>query len=250
MKLNLKNKISYILTFLVSFQFAGTVFLTHYAFDVNALEYDNETYEITCVDTPTKTTFIANNNIDTTITSEYNKITKKVFLDGQEVKYSYTKGNVINNSNINQISPLANNWTPVNVATGFKIDFSPLIDLAGSAASVATKIYMAHLGVTAADILARLVKATLEKHWKEVVNALFNRLLSKLGKISTVVKVIFYYDLQRTSGLVTLNGGSVPVTAYRYANYRATINGYSASSGEVGGWWSSSKPYSITDEIY
>ena len=49
----------------------------NYSFNVNALEFDNETYEITCIDTPTKTTFIANNNIDTTITSEYNKITKK-----------------------------------------------------------------------------------------------------------------------------------------------------------------------------
>lgn len=77
MKLNLKNKISYILSFLLFFQFVGTVFLMNYSFNVNALEFDNETYEITCIDTPTKTTFIANNNIDTTITSEYNKITKK-----------------------------------------------------------------------------------------------------------------------------------------------------------------------------
>lgn len=145
---------------------------------------------------------------------------------------------------------MAEDWTPVNVVTGYKVDFSPLIDLAGKATEIATKIYMAHLGVTAADLLAKLLKTTLERHWKTIVNALFNKLLKALGNISTVVKVVFYYDLQRTRGLVILNGGSVPVTAYRYANYRATINGYSANSGEAGSWWSSSKPYSLTDEIY
>lgn len=66
---------------------------------------------------------------------------------------------------------------------------------------------------------------------------------------SKVLDVIFSYDLQRTKGLIYLNGGSVPVTGYRYGNYKATVKvagrSFKGSSGKHGNWWSSSKPYSL-----
>ena len=147
------------------------------------------------------------------------------------------------------ISTYANiDSTPVNVVTGMSIDFAPLIE---ATAAIATSIALAHFGVTASSLLAKLGKTVLSKHWTSVVDIVFDGLIGAIGGygVSKILNITFKYDLQRTRGLIYLNGGNVPVTGYRYANYRATIKvagkSFSGSSGKYGGWWSSSKPYSV-----
>ena len=104
---------------------------------------------------------------------------------------------------------------------------------------------------TASVFQAGLGKTVLSKHWTSVVDIVFDGLIGAIGGygVSKILNITFKYDLQRTRGLIYLNGGNVPVTGYRYANYRATIKvagkSFSGSSGKYGGWWSSSKPYSV-----
>lgn len=184
------------------------------------------------------------------ISSYFDKITKKVYLDGCEVKYSYKEGHKIKEEI--SVLPYTNiDSTPVNVITGINIDFAPLIE---ASAKMATKIALAHCSVTAADLLVRLTQTAINGHWDIVINKTINNLVGYMGGwgVSKILNITFTYDLQRTKGLIYLDGGSVPVTGYRYANYRAEIKvagkKVSGSSGKHGGWWSSSKPYSINYE--
>lgn len=210
-----------------------------------------EDFDLEIRENSLKTEFIAYNVDGSIDLSEYNKITKKVYLNGVEVSYSYVDGE----SDVDSISPFASiqinspeAWMPVNVTTGIKINFAPLIDFAGN---VATQLLLAHTGVTASSLLTKLVSSVLSSHWKIVINAIGSTLAGYAGgwAASKIVNVTFNYDLQRTKGLVYMSGGYVPVTGYRYANYRATLTVLGRSvyknSGKMGGWWSSSKPYSL-----
>lgn len=211
------------------------------------------TAEIIMTETFSKIIFTAYFEDGEEISSYLDKNTKKVYLDGHEVEYSYNKGTVVE-SELPSITPNANiDSTPVTVVTGISIDFAPLIE---ATARMATKIALAHCSVTAADLLVRLLQTAINGHWDIVINKTINTLVGYMGGwgVSKILNITFKYDLQKTKGLIYLNGGSVPVTGYRYANYRSDIrvagHTVSGSSGKHGGWWSSSKPYSITDEYY
>lgn len=213
----------------------------------------NEKSEIIMTETLNKIMFTAYLENGQEMSSYLDKNTKKVFVNGQEVNYSFNEGTIVKpqlptvntNSNIDS--------TPVNVSTGITIDFAPLIEAGGG---MALAIALAHFGVTAKSLLSLLGEATLKSHWAKIINKIYSSIVSAMGGfgVSKVLNITFKYDLQRTKGLIYLNGGSVPVTGYRYANYRATIKiagkSFSGSSGEHGSWWSSSKPYSLDPVVY
>lgn len=177
-------------------------------------------------------------------------MTEKVYLNGVEVKYSFHEGEKVINEESTYATPPINSseaWTPVTVAKGIHIDFSPLIEFAGN---IASQLLLAHCGVTATALLGKLVKSTLSSHWTTVINFVGDNLISYAGgkAAKRVVNATFYYDQQSTKGMVYLGStGTVPVFASRYANYRSTIKvlgkSVSHNTGKKGGWWSSSKPF-------
>ncbi|WP_446601269.1 hypothetical protein [Thomasclavelia ramosa] len=237
--------LSFILTstFLITpLSASSTVCLGKYDFN------NGETPEITMTETYSKIIFTAYFDDGEEIYSYVDKNTGKVYLNENEVIYKYNEGTQAEPT-LPTISTYANiDSTPVNVVTGMSIDFAPLIE---ATAAIATSIALAHFGVTASSLLAKLGKTVLSKHWTSVVDIVFDGLIGAIGGygVSKILNITFKYDLQRTRGLIYLNGGNVPVTGYRYANYRATIKvagkSFSGSSGKYGGWWSSSKPYSV-----
>ena len=217
---------------------------------VDAVEVGNEKFDLVVEETPTKITYIAVVDGISQSTSEYNKLSKKVYLNGNEVEYSFKEGKKVKESNTNAITPYASNWDPVTVITGYEINFAPFIE---KAASWGMQLYLAHIGAAATSLINKLAKTTLNSHWSVVASTLSGDIISYIGSYaSKVINVKFVYDLQKTRGLVTLNGGSVPVTGYRYANYKGKLylgSWVSKSTGKTGGWWSSSKPYSLEENL-
>lgn len=182
---------------------------------------ENENSEIVMTDTFSKIIFTAYCNNGDIIKSYVEKDTKKVYLNDNEVPYSINDDNVVKNDlPINTYTNIDS--TPVTITTGKTISFSPLIT---AGASLATSLAMAHYGVTAASLLEKLSKTAVSSHWETFVNICGDGLIGTMGGFgaSKVLDVIFSYDLQRTKGLIYLNGGSVPVTGYRYGNYKATV---------------------------
>lgn len=79
--------------------------------------------------------------------------------------------------------------------------------------------------MTASTLLSKLDQTILYGHWKIIVDLIFNWLIDVIGGngATQIVNSTFKYDLKKTKGFIYINGGSVPVTSYRYANYIATI---------------------------
>lgn len=214
---------------------------------------DNVESEIIMTETFNKIVFTAYLENDQEMSSYFDKNTKKVFVNNKEVNYSFHEGTAVKpelpyittNTNIDS--------TPVNVTTGISINFTPIIEAGGG---MALAIALAHFGVTSGSLLALLGQTTLKSHWKIIIDLIYGSIVSAMGGYGAkkLLNITFKYDLQRTKGLIYLNGGSVPVTGYRYANYRATIKvagkTFSKSSGKYGAWWSSSKPYSLDPVLY
>lgn len=250
----LKKNIAITLTFALLFQLTLGVCLWENTFTVNALEVEDTSFDLVIDETPLKIIYTATLENGDSYSSEYNKLTNKAYMNGKEIVYSYTEGTTVTDySYNNQITPYASNWDPITVATGYEIDFAPFIDAVAGVAAAATQMYLGHIGVTATSIINRLAHAKLKSHWSSIANWGFGSIISYIGSnASKIINVTFSYDLQRTRGLVNLNGGSVPVTAYRYSNYTGKLHlggkTVSKNTGQTGGWWSSSKPYSLDYE--
>lgn len=245
---------SIILSFILTIMVSATPLLASTSTSLGEYNIGNDgNAEIVMTETVSRIVFTAHFEDGEEISSYLDKNTKKVYLDGHEVKYSYNEGTMVESS-LPSITPNSIiDSTPVTVVTGMSIDFAPVIE---ATAKMATKIALAHCSVTAADLLVKLLQTSINGHWDIVINKVINRLVGYMGGwgASKVLNITFKYDLQRTKGLIYLNGGSVPVTGYRYANYRSTIKvagqSLSGSSGKHGNWWSSSKPYSMGNEYY
>lgn len=185
---------------------------------------------------------------------EYIKSTGKAYMNGHEIEYSFNEGTQStdknNSTNSNNKLYASSPWTAETVVKGYHIDFAPLIKAVGTAAAIGTQIYTAMIGVGAATIINKLAKATLKSHWAVIANYCGDSIIGLIGaNASKIVNVTFTYDLQKTKGLVDLMGSGVKVYAYRYANYASKIKllgkTFSKNTGKYGGWWSSSKPYSL-----
>ena len=212
----------------------------------------SENFNLEIKDSALKTIFTTYNENGILDSSEYNKLSKKVYLNGIEVKYSFQEDDKLTTETVTYANPPINSseaWKPVTVAKGLHIDFSPLINCAGN---IASQLLLAQCGVTAASLLSKLVKTTLSSFWTNTINVIGGNIIGAAGGTSAniIVNVNFYYDLQNTKGMVYLGTtGTVPVVASRYANYRTTVKvlgkSISHKTGLKGNWWSSSKPFSL-----
>lgn len=251
-----KNLLIYFMSVTLFLQLLGSAFNTKkvYALDKISVLGENVNYYVE--ETPFKIAYTAVMEDGQIYNSEYNKITKKSYINGREIIYSIEEGTPINvqyKSNINHISSVystTNPWTPVTVVEGYYINFAPFIDSVASVAAFALQLHMSLSAVASSQLMGKLVEHSVKEVMDRTADFAYGALIDYLGShASDYFTTTFYYDLQRTSGLVDLMGSGVLVTAYRYANYagRIWIGGrqFSCNTAEHGSWWSSSKPYSI-----
>lgn len=251
------KKITFVLmSMLLTFQLGTASFQSNSVYALENIEILDEKVTFYIEETPIKriVTSVMENGVE--YSCEYIKSTGKAYMNNYEINYSFTEGTKVSEENgliSNQTStPYAstNPWTVETIITGYHIDFAPLINGAATAAAIATQLYTGTIGVSASSLINKLVKATLKAHWASVANFCANGILDLIGpNASKIVNVTFTYDLQKTKGLVDLTGNGVKVYAYRYANYTGKIlvlgKTFTKNTGKCGGWWSSSKPYSI-----
>jgi hypothetical protein len=256
MKKIIKKLLIYFMSVTLFLQLTGSVFNIKKVYALDKISFLGENVDFYVEETPFKIAYIAVMEDGQIYNSEYNKITKKVYMNGHEVIYSIEEGitiNAQNKSNINNISSVystTNPWTPVTVVEGYYINFAPFIDSVASVAAFSLQLHMSLAAVASSQLMGKLVEHSVKEVMNRIADTAYGALIDYLAaNASDYFTATFYYDLQRTSGLVDLMGSGVLVTAYRYANYagRIWIGGrqFSCNTAEYGSWWSSSKPYSI-----
>ena len=257
MRKELKKLFICIMSMVLSFQLVGSAFNVKKIYALDSVEILGENVTFYAEETPFKITYTAVMESGQEYISEYNKTTKKIYINGQEMEYSFGGGRKTIEQNIavektNSIYSTTNPWTPVTVIEDYYIDFSPGIDFTVSAAAFVTNLYLGITAVSDAALKKKLTESALKRTMTVIGERSFEKVMGWLDiHPSDIITATLYYDLQRTSGLVDLMGSGVKVTAYRYANYvgrlwaGGTTNLFSYNTGEYGSWWSSSKPYSF-----
>ncbi len=255
------KKISFILmSMALAFQLGLSPFQSKNVYALGDVEIFGEKVDFYIEETPIKRIVTSVMENGQKYSCEYIKSTGKAYMNDHEIEYSFTKGTSLTEENHSIKNNLINSnyelyastspWTAETIVKGYHIDFAPLINAAGGIAAVGTQLYTGMIGVSAASLIEKLAKATLKKHWAVFANFCGDTLIDTIGaNASKIVNATFTYDLQKTKGLVDLTGSGVKVYAYRYANYTSKVKvlgkTFTKNTGKYGGWWSSSKPYSI-----
>ena len=251
------KKISFILMSMVlAFQLGVSPFQLKSVFALDDVEIFGERVNFYVEETPIKRVVTSVMESGQEYSCEYIKLTGKAYMNNHEIEYSFTEGTNLTeennsiNSNTYGLYATTNPWTAETIVKGYHIDFAPLIKTIGGIAAIGTQLYTAMIGVGASTLIEKLAKATLKKHWAAIANFCGDSLIGLIGSnASKIINVTFSYDMQKTKGLVDLMGSGVKVYAYRYANYTSKIKAlgktFTKNTGKYGGWWSSSKPYSI-----
>ena len=244
------------MSMVLSFQLVGSVFNVKSVYALENIEILGVAAQMYIEETPLKKVYKVVGEDGIEHISEYIKNSGKVYTNGREVVYSIKNGtpvhieDITTKNNNSSLYATTNAWTPVTVVEDYYIDFAPFIDATATVASYVLDFYSTFSAIAGATLVTKLAEASVKDLFEELLDEAYDELVDHiLSNASDYFDVTFYYDLQRTSGLVDLMGSGVMVYAYRYANYagRIWVRGrqFSCNTAEHGSWWSSSKPYSI-----